>query len=67
MDFVTRFNEVLKNTDISQVELAEKCHIKTQNITNYKRGATVPSIETLYLICKALDISSDYLLGLSDY
>lgn len=66
MEFVRRFNEVLNNSDISQVELAKKCNISKQNITNYKRGLTVPSIETLYFICKALDISSDYLLGLSD-
>ncbi len=67
MDFTKRFNEVLKNSNISQVDLARACNISKQNITNYKRGITVPSIETLYLICKTLDVTSDYLLGLSNY
>lgn len=66
MEFKNRFNEVLKSSLKSQVELAKDCNITKQNITNYKSGITVPSIETLYLICKSLDVSSDYLLGLSE-
>lgn len=66
MNFKNRFNEVLKITNKSQVQLAKECNITKQNITNYKTGFTVPSIDTLYLLCKSLDVSSDYLLGLSD-
>lgn len=34
MDFTKRFNEVLKNSNISQVDLAKACNISKQNITN---------------------------------
>ena len=49
-----------------QVELARAANISKQCISDYKRGKSVPSIETLYLICKYLDVSADYLLGLAD-
>lgn len=64
--FTIRFNEILKNTDISQTKLAEKVGIPKQCITDYKSGKSFPSIHTLKLLCKHLDVSSDYLLGLTD-
>lgn len=67
MIFVERFNEILKTCGISQVELARAVRVSKQCITDYKTGKSVPSLETLYLLCKCLDVSADYLLGLSDY
>ncbi len=66
MLFTQRFNEALKNSGVRQSELATYCHVSRQSISDFKAGRSVPSIETLYLICKYLDCSSDYLLGLSD-
>ena len=67
MIFVERFNEILKTCGISQVELARAVRVSKQCITDYKTGKSVPSLETLYLLCKCLDVSADYLLGLSNY
>ena len=67
MNFTERFNEVLKNCGKSQVEIANAVHVTKQCITDYKKGKSAPSIETLYELCLYLEISSDYLLGLSDY
>lgn len=66
MLFTQRFNEVLKNSGVKQSELAMYCGVTKQSISDFKRGKSVPSIETLYRICKILDCSSDYLLGLSE-
>ena len=66
MKFTERFNECLKYTGIKQSEIAKFCNTTRQNITNFKAGRTFPSLETLYLICKCLDVSSDYLLGLDE-
>lgn len=66
MLFTERFNEVLKNSSVTQSEVAMYCGVTKQSISDFKRGKSLPSIETLYRICKILDCSSDYLLGLSD-
>lgn len=65
--FKDRFTETLKTTKYTQAEIANKVHVSRQCITDYKKGKTVPSIETLILLCKVLEVSSDYLLELSDY
>ena len=65
--FTQRFNELLSESTITQVEIARSCNCSKQNISNFKAGRSFPSIDTLYLICKCFNVSSDYLLGLSDY
>ncbi|MBQ7369267.1 MAG: helix-turn-helix transcriptional regulator [Clostridia bacterium] len=67
MNFTKRFNEILKISGKTQVEIAKAIHVSKQCVTDYKTGKSVPSLETLYLLCKYLEISSDYLLGLSDF
>ena len=64
--FQTRFKECLKYAAIKQSDLAKAVNLSKQCITNYKTGKTEPSIDTLYLLCKNLDVSADYLLGLTD-
>lgn len=66
MKFRERFNELIKISGKSQVRLAEEVGVSKQCISDYKSGKSVPSLQTLYLICKALDTTADYLLGLSD-
>lgn len=67
MIFTKRFNEILKISGKTQVEIAKAIHVSKQCVTDYKTGKSVPSIETLYLLCKFLEVSADYLLGLSDF
>lgn len=64
--FTQRFNEILKYSDVKQTTLAKAANVSKQCISDYKAGKSVPSLDTLYLICKYLDISADYLLGLED-
>jgi len=67
MKFTERFNEVLQQSGKTQVEIARALNITKQCVNDYKTGKSVPSIETLYALCKYLDVSADYLLGLTDY
>lgn len=67
MLFQNRFNEVLKTTSITQRELAEKIGVDASYITQLKKGQKQPNIKLLYRICIVLDVSADYLLGLSNY
>lgn len=64
--FQERFTECLQYSNVKQVDLAKAANVSKQCVTDYKRGKSVPSIDTLYLICKYLDVSADYLLGLED-
>ena len=64
--FQERFCECLKFANVTQIELAKAANVSKQCISDYKSGKSEPSIDTLFSICKFLDISSDYLLGLID-
>lgn len=67
MKFTERFNETLKSSGKSQVEIAKAVHVSKQCVTDYKTGKSLPSLETLYALCTFLEVSADYLLGLSEY
>ena len=67
MKYTQRFNEVLKTSDKTQVEIAQAINVCKQCVNDYKTGKSVPSLDTLYRLCVYLDVSADYLLGLSEY
>lgn len=67
MEFTKRFNEILQQSGKTQVEIAKALNVTKQCVNDYKTGKSVPSLETLYSLCKYLDVSADYLLGLTDY
>ncbi|MBO4940572.1 MAG: helix-turn-helix transcriptional regulator [Clostridia bacterium] len=67
MEFTKRFNEVLQQSGKTQVEIARALNVTKQCVNDYKTGKSVSSLETLYLLCMYLDVSADYLLGLTDY
>lgn len=64
--FTERFNEVIKSEKVVQSDLANKVGIARQCITDYKSGKSYPTIQTLRILCRELEVSSDYFLGLSD-
>lgn len=64
--FKDRLNEVLAESGISQKVLAEKIFMSQGVVNNYCTGKREPSLEVLISICKVLQVSADYLLGLTD-
>lgn len=66
MKFTERFNEVLLQSGKTQKEIAEFCHCSKQQINNLRTGYSLPSLDLLFYICKYLDCTSDYILGLTD-
>ncbi len=64
--FQIRFQECLKYSDVKQTDLAKAANVSKQCISDYKSGKSEPSIDTLFLLCRYLDVSADYLLGLSE-
>ena len=64
--FKDRLNEVLAENNISQKALAQRIFMSQGIVNNYCTGKREPSLEVLISICKELEVSSDYLLGLTD-
>ena len=67
LKFCERLTETLKESKFTQKEIAKLLNINESNLSQYKSGATQPSLQILFNLCCILGISSDYLLGLTDY
>ena len=66
-EFGERLQQILKENKISQSELARRLKINQNEISRYCTGKRKPPIDILIDICKELNESSDYLLGLKNY
>jgi len=64
--FVERLNDTLQERGFSQRELARQTSIPLGSVNRYCNGENEPTIGALAKICKALDESADYLIGLKD-
>lgn len=66
MLFAERLLTTRKKMKMSQDELAKQIGVHAPVIGRYERDEVKPSIETAFKIAKALEVSLDYLTGLSD-
>lgn len=64
MDFCKRLQETRKDQDMTQTEIAKILGIAQQQYSLYETGRRSMPAEYLPAICRALGVSSDYLLGL---
>jgi len=64
--FKDRLNEALSENNLSQNALARKIFMSQGVVNNYCTGKREPSLDVLISICKVLNVSADYLLGLTD-
>jgi transcriptional regulator with XRE-family HTH domain len=53
-----------KELHLTQGQLAELCGLSASFLGHIERGTRNASIETLEGLCKALNVSADYLIGL---
>ena len=61
-----RIQEIRKEKGLKQDYLAEKTGVKRPNISKYETGEIAIPLDILKKISKTLDISTDYLLGLTE-
>ncbi len=64
--FCERLTIAIKNSGYTQKEIAKKLNISEGNITNWKKGENLPSVDILFNLCTILQESADYLLGLTN-
>ncbi|MCM1226849.1 MAG: helix-turn-helix domain-containing protein [Clostridium sp.] len=57
-----RIRQARKEHHVTQEQLGELCELSTAHIGHIERGTRIPSIDTLFRIAQALDVSMDYLI-----
>ena len=62
--FGERLNTVLYEQELSQADLDKRTGIGRANISRYVCNKQMPTVDSLIAICKTLNVSADWLLGL---
>ncbi len=57
-----RIRHARKAKKLSQEQLAEMCSLSAAHIGHTERGTRIPSLDTIFRISQALEISIDYML-----
>jgi transcriptional regulator with XRE-family HTH domain len=65
IDFGNKVAQLRKEKDVSRDELGKKIGTSGAIVGRYERGDMKPSIEIAAKIAEALDVSLDYLVGIS--
>lgn len=61
-----RLRECIKLSPYTQKEIAKAIDVSPQTVSKYMKMDIFPALDTLAKLCRLLDVSSDYILGLSD-
>ena len=61
-----RLQEIRKDHGDTQQSLADKLNVSLYAVRCWEQDKSSPSHDTLVSICRLYNVSSDYLLGLSD-
>lgn len=61
-----RLKDLREDRDIKQKEIAEFLHIKQNTYSQYENGQRQLPIDLLIQIAKFYNVSTDYILGLTD-
>ncbi len=59
-----RLREEIKNSNLTQKEIAERLGINPSTVSKYLRLDKFPAIDTFANLCEILDVSADDILGL---
>ncbi|MAB53452.1 helix-turn-helix transcriptional regulator [Marinobacter sp.] len=65
-DFGDRLRFARNARALNQTELAARAGLQPSAIGHFERGGRKPSFENIAALAKALSVTSDYLLGLTD-
>lgn len=66
-DIQKRLRECIKQSELTQKEIAQKIGVSYQTVSKYMRENIFPALDTFAKLCHVLDVRADYILGLSNY
>ena len=61
-----RLKEELNACPLTKAEVAARVGVSPEMITQYVTTKKLPKLDTFARLCKELDLSADYILGLKD-
>ncbi len=61
-----RLKEELNACPLTKAEIAARVGVSPEMITQYVTTKKLPELDTFARLCKELDLSADYILGLKD-
>lgn len=64
--FGIKLRKLRKEREMTQQQLADKLDVTKATVSAYETDEKYPSIEVLIKIAKTFEVSTDYLLGLSE-
>lgn len=64
--FIPRFRDLLKEIGRQQKEICADLGISTQKLSKWKTGYSEPNFDDLAMLAEYFDVSTDYLLGITD-
>lgn len=67
MSIGERVKEARKKTGKTQKELAEIMGVRQKDISRWENDVMIPTATTIISLCKALNVSADYILALTEY
>lgn len=65
-DFAMRLRFAIERSGMQQKELASALKLSPARLSNYVNGHSEPSLDVLQILCRKLNVSADYMIGLTD-
>ncbi len=64
--FAERLKELRKEKELTKTQLAKEINVSHTCIVFWENGTRTPTIDYIILLCHFFNVSSDYLIGLTD-
>ena len=64
---MNRIRELREDRDLRQIDVANSTGIDQKTLSNYETGKTNPDSFAIIKLAEYFNVSTDYLLGISDY
>ena len=62
-----RIRESIKHSGLHQKTIAAQIGVSPQTVSKYMQKDIFPALDTLAKLCKVLDVSADYILGINNF
>lgn len=66
-DIHNRLVEAIEMSDLTGKEIGRRIGRRQQTVSKYVTGEAMPSLPVFAELCKVLDVSADYILGLKEF
>lgn len=61
-----RLKYEIDNCGLTKAEIAKRVGVSSEMITQYVTTKKLPKLDSFARLCKAIDVSANYILGLED-